>query len=451
MGWYAYNTSSNFGAMSNYQSWGRYPKAKEQTVYHVFGRDDELNCEGNKSLLPRGLGRSQGDSCLNDGGVLMETSRLDHFISFDDKQGVFRCEAGVTLDEILKFIVPRGWFLPVTPGTKFVTAGGALANDVHGKNHHRAGSFGCHVTQFELVRSGGERLVCSPEQNQEWFRATVGGLGLTGLITWVEMRLIPIESSYIEEEVIRMDGLEDFFGLATESDKEFEYTVAWLDCLSFGKALGRGLFMRGKHALNGSKKLGLATHRKPRVSVPIYVPGWLVNKGSVRAFNEVYYRKQLQRRSEKTIHYDSFFYPLDVVADWNKIYGKRGFFQYQCVVPRECSHEVVPKLLEAIAASGMASFLATMKFFGDASSPGIMSFPRPGVTLAIDFVNYGSSTLGLFQKLDDIVMCAQGAVYPAKDARMSARVFKSSFPQWKEFIDYIDPKFSSSFWRRVTS
>ena len=437
--------------MSNYQSWGRYPKAKEQTVCCMYGRDDELCGVDNKSLLPRGLGRSQGDSCLNERGILMETSWLDHFILFDDKRGVFRCEAGATLDEILKFIVPRGWFLPVTPGTKFVTAGGALANDVHGKNHHRAGSFGCHVTQFELVRSDGERLVCSPKQNQEWFKATIGGLGLTGLITWIEMRLISIESSFIEEEVIKMDGLEDFFELAEVSDKNYEYTVAWLDCLSYGKSLGKGLFMCGNHAHNESRKLGLAIHRKPRLSMLIDAPGWAVNKGSLRVFNELYYRKQLRRRSIKTVHYDSFFYPLDVVADWNRIYGKRGFFQYQCVVPRERSHEAVTELLGMIAVSGMASFLATMKFFGDAPFSGMMSFPRPGVTLAIDFVNYGDSTLKLFQKLDEVVMRVGGAVYPAKDARMSAKMFKASFPRWREFADFVDPRFSSSFWRRVTS
>jgi FAD/FMN-containing dehydrogenase len=400
-------------------------------------------------MLPFGLGRSYGDSCLNDGGDLLVTEALKHFLAFDAERGVMRCEAGVTLDELLRFIVPRGWFLPVTPGTKFVTVGGAIANDIHGKNHHRAGTFGCHVTKFELLRSTGERLICSPTENAAQFAATIGGLGLTGLMTWAEFRLLPIENSMIEVEELQFGHLDEFFAISAESDANFEYTVSWVDCLAEGPSLGRGIFMRGNHARG--EGLSRRLHRPPRIGVPIEFPDFALNQYSIQAFNTLYYARASEGFSRKLVHYDPFFYPLDALNHWNRIYGRRGFFQYQFVVPFSGERNVIREIFQRIAASGQGSFLAVLKTFGERKSPGMLSFPAPGVTLALDFANQGWDTLSLFRELDQVVLAAGGRVYPAKDARMPARIFQDCYPRWQEFRQYADPAFSSSFWRRVSS
>lgn len=398
--------------------------------------------------MPYGRGRSYGDSCLNDSQTICVTSRLNHFIHFDPEQGILRCESGVGLDEILQLVVPQGWFLAVTPGTKYVTVGGAIANDVHGKNHHLAGTFGCHVTAFELLRTTGERLRCSATENAAMFRATIGGLGLTGLITWAEIRLKKITTPYIDSETIRFDNLAEFFVLSDESDQHWEYTVAWIDCLAQGAHLGRGLFMRGRHSEQPVSSSGQMTNR--RLSMPVNAPGFLLNQYTIRLFNEIYYRKNRQKRMVSRAYYDPFFYPLDSIDNWNRMYGRRGFYQYQCLVPLSDGEMVIHRLLETIAASGMGSFLSVLKKFGDIASPGMLSFPRAGITLALDFPNYGTKLLALFEKLDEQVMQAKGAVYPAKDARMSDKAFQHYFPQWRDFSQYRDPGMSSSFWRRVT-
>jgi FAD/FMN-containing dehydrogenase len=349
----------------------------------------------------------------------------------------------------LNVVVPRGWFLPVSPGTQFVSVGGAVANDIHGKNHHRAGTFGRHVRRFELVRSSGKRLVCSPDENAELFRATVGGLGLTGLMTWVEIALKRISGPRIDVEALPLGCLEDFFRLSAESDRDHEYTVAWFDGLR-PPGRFRGLFYRGNHAAP-EDKVKLPDFRA-RLSVPIDLPSGCLNRWTLRAFNRLYYDWNAHKPSLHSVPYRSFFYPLDAVSHWNRIYGRRGFFQYQCVVPAgDEGRRPVEPLLEEVARSGQGSFLAVLKIFGDAASPGLLSFPRPGVTLAMDFPNRGPRTLELFERLDALVRGAGGAVYPAKDARMSSESFRSFFPRWREFSDFVDPKFSSSFWRRVTS
>ena len=399
-------------------------------------------------MLPFGLGRSYGDSCLNDGGVLLLTTSLNHIVAFDDEHGLFRCEAGVSLDEVLKVIVPRGWFLPTTPGTKFVTVGGAIANDIHGKNHHRAGTFGCHVTRFELLRSDGKRLLCSPVENSEWFAATIGGLGLTGLITWAEFKLRRIANAMIDVESVKFANLDQFFKISAESDQHFEYTVSWLDCLAKGTALGRGIFMRGNHA--GPEIQNLQPHRSPRLRVPIDFPNFALNHYSIKAFNTLYDARARGPVSRKVMHYDPFFYPLDALKDWNRIYGRRGFFQYQCVVPFTNGHEAMRAVIARIASSGQGSFLAVLKTFGEKESPGMLSFPFQGVTLALDFPNNGPETLALFTELDRIVLAAGGRLYPAKDARMPAHAFQEHYSRWREFRDYLDPAFSSSFWQRVS-
>ena len=397
-------------------------------------------------MLPYALGRSYGDSCLNDGGLLLLTRDLNRFMEFDKKSGLLRCEAGVTLAEILDLTVPHGWFLPVTPGTKYVSIGGAIANDVHGKNHHQAGTFGRFVTRFELLRSDGTRLLCSPSENSDWYRATIGGLGLTGLMLWAEIQLKSVSGPTMAVQTVRFGSLTEFFALSEESADDFEYTVAWIDCLGKESHVGRGIFIRGNHSHEPHPNL---TKPGPGLSLPFYAPQILLNQYSIRAFNELYYRKQWQRLSRRTSHYDPFFYPLDGLLNWNRLYGRQGFYQYQCVVPYENSPSPIQDMLRIIGDSQLGSFLAVLKVFGSIPSPGMLSFPRAGVTLALDFVNRGPRTLALMDRLDEIVCDSGGAVYPAKDARLSSQHFKRFFPQYQEFAEYVDPKFSSSCWRRV--
>jgi FAD/FMN-containing dehydrogenase len=429
-------------------SWGRYPRPADQAALMIRSLSDPLpRTAESKTLLAYGLGRSYGDSCLNDGNFIIPMAGFDNFISFDPTTGILRAEAGVSLAEILSTFVPKGWFLPVSPGTKFVTLGGAIANDIHGKNHHVAGTFGRHVKRLELLRSTGERLICSPSENRELFGATVAGLGLTGLITWVEVQLIPIRSSYIDTRTTKFRNLDEFFDISKESDALFEYSVSWVDCTSEGENLGRGLFMAG----NFSERTKPNKRRDLSLPFPCEAPGWLLNSLFMKSFNTVYYNKQLGRVVNGLTHYEPFFYPLDAILNWNRMYGRRGFFQYQLVVPFEQDRSIIKDIFKRIAKSKRASFLAVLKTFGDITSPGILSFPRKGVTLALDFPNDGAPTLKLMDDLDSIVFGAGGALYAAKDARMSHRSFLASYPGYQEFSQYIDPAFSSSFWRRVNS
>jgi len=423
------------------QSWGRVPRARDQVALPIHWRSDALPRAAGRTLLPYGRGRSYGDVCLNEGGALLVTSALDRFISFDEERGLLCCEAGAGLDDVLRLCVPRGWFLPVTPGTKQVTIGGAIANDVHGKNHHRAGPFGRHVTRLELLRSDGRRIVCRP--GDEWFEATVGGLGLTGLILWAEVRLRRIASALIDVETLRFEDLDGFLELSAASDAAHEYTVAWIDCTH---AAGRGVFFRGDHAREG--KLPDAAHavRGARLSVPFDLPRAALARPALRLFNSLY--RAAHRPSRALVHYEPFFYPLDAVRSWNRLYGARGFFQFQCVVPEPAP---LRGMLAAVARSGRASFLAVLKRFGDLPSPGMLSFPRPGLTLALDFPNDGAPTLALLAGLERAVLDAGGALYPAKDAAMSRAAFAASFPRVAGFKRYVDPAFSSSLWRRLAA
>lgn len=431
----------------NYLSWGRYPKLPPPTeVYHLRWADQPLPASLH-TLLPYGNGRSYGDCCLNDGEAVLDVRGLDRFLSFDRETGVLRCEAGILLADILNLTVPFGWFLTVTPGTRFVTIGGAIANDVHGKNHHRTGTFGSCVRSIGLRRSDLGLIQCSQKENRELFHATIAGLGLTGVILWAEIQLRPIQNPVMDVETIRFPNLEAFFDLSDQSDQDYEYTVAWIDCLARGNSLGRGLFIRGNHASSMGH-----TSMSPENpwSIPFDLPFPIINRWSLKAFNSLYYRKQLAPVYRTSMHYERFFYPLDGILHWNRMYGQHGFLQYQCVVPQESARESIRSLLEVIATARMGSFLSVLKIFGDHSSPGLLSFPRPGVTLALDFPNAGSRTLELLDHLDKIVEHSRGAVYPAKDARVSAMHFQEYFPRWKEFECYIDPRFSSSFWRRVS-
>lgn len=432
------------------ESWGLL-HGHEQKNLSLYWRQDAYNIFKEQfPLLAYGLGRSYGDVCLPEKGTLLHTNTLDKLRAFDPKTGRISCEAGISFADLLRLTIPQGWFLPVTPGTKFVTLGGAIANDIHGKNHHRRGTIGRHILEFEIVRSTGEVILCSPEREAALFAATIGGMGLTGLITWCSLQLIPIKSAFINTESIKMKNLDHFFELDEQSEADYEYTVSWIDCMAGGKKLGRGLFIRGNHADGEDPAKDYESQRGLRVSVPFHAPDVLLNGLSIRAFNFLYYHKQLKQRSEGRQAIDPFFYPLDAVNHWNRLYGKRGLLQYQCVLPLECKADL-RLLFEMIAQSGQGSFLGVLKRFGNKPSPGMMSFPCEGYTLALDFKNLGESSKDLFEELDAVVLRAGGRLYSAKDALMNPKTFQQGYPQWQKFAEFVDPNFQSMFWKRVSA
>lgn len=386
--------------------------------------------------LPFGNGRSYGDICLNPEGVLWATRNLDHLVSFDTAKGVLTCEAGILLRDIQRVFVPLGWMLAVIPGTQLITLGGAIANDVHGKNHHVQGSFGDHVRELRLLRTDGQAIICGPGEQTQWFRATVGGMGLTGLITHASIQLRRIQGPWLEAENVPFHKLDEFFRLADESEQDWEHTVSWIDCLN---GHGRGVFMRANHvaAKSGPKPAGAV------LGVPVVPPVSMVNRLTLRPFNFAYYHLQACKKKRALVHYEPFFHPLDNVEDWNRIYGSNGFYQYQSVIPRENGKQAVSAMLKAISRTGEGSFLAVLKTFGDRQPLGMMSFPMPGVTLALDFPNNGHKTLALMLTLDDIVRDAGGRIYAAKDSRMPRDLFESGYPQLSEFLKYRDPGISS--------
>lgn len=431
-----------------FESWGRYPKLEADVIPLSWTTDFPLPSAPATKVLPVGAGRSYGDVCLLEHGTLLKTRSMDRFQQFDHETGILRCEAGVTLAEILDFAVPRGFFLPVTPGTKYVTAGGAIANDIHGKNHHVAGTFGCHVLRFELVRSDGARFECSPSENIDWFSATIGGMGLTGLITWVEIRLRPVFSRKIQYKGTKFVGIDEFVALS-KANAHSEYTVAWIDCVATGNSFARGIFMQGDHSPQPEP---LTRSKEPWLTLPLDLPEFALNRLSIRLFNTLYYNKQLGKEKTALVDYEPFFYPLDSILHWNRMYGKSGLLQFQCVLPWEANQQLgIINIMKAITASGLGSFLAVVKVFGDVPSPGMLSFPMPGITLALDFPIRAEISFDLLDRLARITQEHGGRMYPAKDARMTADQFQSFYPQWQTFAHYIDPAFDSAFWQRVTA
>ena len=438
-----------------YLSWGRYHRYRHRIIVPAtIDAAARAVAEAPAPLLPFGLGRSYGDTCLNQDGTLIDTRRLDRFFDFDRETGLLVCEAGVSLGDLLDITaapLPDGshWFVPVSPGTRFVTVAGAIANDVHGKNHFRQGTFGRHVRWFDLARSDGV-VRCSAEAHQDLFEATIGGLGLTGLILRAAVQLIRVPSLTLEVEEIAMDDLDDYYRLRDESLADWDYCAAWVDVLARGRSLGRGIYTRARHASGAGPATAPARRGGP--AVPVDAPAWLLNRFSLRAFNALYARKLLGRRQvRRSAGYEGIFYPLDSIRHWNRLYGRPGFHQYQCVVPAAGEGQAVAALLGRIAASGQGSFLAVLKSFGALASPGLLSFPMHGTTLALDFPNRGARTLDLLDALDEIVAAAGGRVYPAKDGRMSGAMFSAGFPRLDRFKASIDPKFSSSFWRRTAA
>lgn len=424
-------------------SWGRIRASKPDHVdfpscgYSFKQRD--------LSYLANGNLRSYGDEAYNDNGVILNTLCLDHFIHFDRANGVLELESGVLLEQVLNLIVPCGWFLPVTPGTKYITVGGAIANDVHGKNHHKVGSFGCFVDSFTILRSDGMIYECSRESNSHYFYATIGGMGLTGIILRVKLNLLAINNHAIVTKAYKFKNLEHYMELNAELEGQSTYTVAWIDCLASGRSLGRGIYYTGEHAGYLEKLPPISSNKR---SFPFTPAKSLINGLTLKAFNTLYYHRPLTKLSQ-IVHYDPFFYPLDKLLNWNRIYGSKGFYQYQCVISGANQAEVMREILTRISKSNNGSFLAVLKTFGSIASGGLMSFPRSGIALALDFANKGRITADLFRELDNIVLAAGGAIYAAKDAMQSKEVFEAGYPRLNEFIKYVDPLFSSNLWRRL--
>ena len=431
----------------SFESWGRYPRHNARVVQLHWQSDfPGILAGSHDSALPVGMGRSYGDVCLLNGGTLLQTTGMNRLLDFDPETGILTAESGATLAQILDFAVPHGFFLPVTPGTKYVTLGGAIANDIHGKNHEVAGSFGNHVPCFELVRSDGTRILCSRRDNLDWFHATIGGMGLTGLITWAQLRLKPIVSRAIDYEGIQFHGINEFLELK-QRYKDVEYTVSWVDCVSTGKNFARGIFMLGDH----SKVPGdLKPSPEPRLVFPFEAPGFALNRTSVSAFNTLFFHKQRKPHVKTIQDYEPFFYPLDAVLHWNRMYGRNGLVQFQYSLPWETAVEGTEAILRAIANSGVASFLAVLKTFGDIPSLGMMSFPQPGIMFALDFPIKTGITFPLLERLGDMTLDYGGRLYPAKDAAMTSRQFQTFYPNWERFARFRDPMITSSFWERVT-
>ena len=424
-------------------SWGRLSSEPHDVVTLKPAVRQLLPALGGARAVALGKGRSYGDACLNEGGRVWDTASLDHFLGFDSTTGILSCEAGVMLRDIQRCFVSQGWLLPVTPGTQMATVGGAIANDVHGKNHHVLGTFGEHVLQFKLLRTDGQLLVCSPNENPEYFAATVGGIGLTGVIVEATLQLRKVPGPWLETQTVPYGSVRDFFALAHESEANWEYTVSWIDCLAGSS--GRGLFMRGNHAHHVARAAPVGRER----NLPLVPPVSLVNKLSLSLFNHAYFYKNSRMYGTQVTHYQPFFYPLDNLQNWNRMYGPKGFYQYQSVVPTADAAQVTNAMLGEIARSGQGSFLAVLKTFAERPSVGMLSFPQAGATLALDFPNKGVATEALFRRLDAIVLEAGGRIYLGKDARMPRAMFEVGYPRLAEFLQYRDPGISSEMSRRL--
>lgn len=404
--------------------WGRYQTIEAEILLPQTQSECARMIENSAAVIPRGAGRSYGDSALN--STVIQSTYRKHFIEFDEVAGTLTCEAGVSLQEILQLIVPKGWFLAVTPGTSFVTLGGAIASDVHGKNHHTYGTFSQCVQSFKLMLGTGEVVDVSHEHLPELFRATCGGMGLTGLILSATIQLIPIQSSQIVQTTTRASCLEEVCAQFEANDLS-TYSVAWIDCLASGKQLGRSLLMMGEHAQDGVLEL-----TKPRVmNIPLEMPQGVLNHYSIKLFNTLYFYKASAKKKVQMLPLESYFYPLDAISNWNRLYGRTGFVQYQFVLPKAAGVQGLKQILNVIVKSGNGSFLAVLKVFGKANS-NYLSFPIEGYTLALDF-KLSTKAIDLIKELDSMVIAMGGRIYLTKDALMSEVTFKKTYSQWQEF------------------
>lgn len=412
-------------------------------------------------VIARGRGCSYGDAALNQQGQVILTERLNHFLAFDRERGVLTVEAGITLAEILTVIIPCGWFLPVTPGTQHASLGGCVASDVHGKNHLQRGSIGQHILALELIQCADKVTFCSTNENPDLFWATVGGMGLTGIIGTVSLQLIPIPSSYMAVSYQPTSDLEHTFTMLNHYSAHDPYRIAWLDLLCTAKTLGRGIIMTAHHAEVNELSTSLRTHplsrfSKRRFSIPAHCPPWLLNKALLKFYNHHYWHKQQRKNFSNSPHilsYQDYFYPLDHIQHWNRLYGKRGFIQYQCVLPHANALENTQKMLQLLHNNHYPVFLATLKCFG-ASEQGMLSFPLPGFTLALDLPLLDQQLFSVLAQLDEIVANAGGRIYLAKDTHLSESLFRDMYPRYTEWLrlkNEFDPNhiFRSSLSQRL--
>ncbi|MEM1321766.1 MAG: FAD-binding oxidoreductase [Bacteroidota bacterium] len=418
-------------------NWGNYPRIEAEVA--AFGSPEALSpyIRQQPQLLARGNGRCYGDAALND--RLFSTLRLNKFLDFDPQRGELECQSGVLFADIIQLLLPQGFFLPVTPGTKFITVGGAIAADIHGKNHHSEGCFSRHLIHFDLMNGAGEQLRCSRSENPELFWNTVGGMGLTGIILSARFQLKRIETAYIRQESLKAPNLEAVMQLFEES-ADWTYTVAWIDCLQRGRKQGRSLLMRGEHARleelpEALRAQPLSIKPRRRLSVPFHLPSFTLNTLSVKAFNWLYYHRQRRPVQHSIVDYDSFFYPLDAIHHWNRIYGRRGFTQYQLVLPKAQCAAGLPAILDCIREAGQGSFLCVLKLFGPKAEEAIHSFPIEGYTLALDF-KINKNIRPLIAELDKLLLQYGGKVYLAKDAFSDKRLSGIQY-------DFADAKFTS--------
>ena len=424
-------------------NWGNFPVVEKEIKSEDTLQKIKDFVQNNNEIIARGNGRCYGDASLSE--HIFSTKRLNKLISFDRLNGIIECESGVLLSEILEVIVQQGYFLYVTPGTKFISVGGAIASDVHGKNHHAEGCFSEYVISFSLLNENGEVLICSRTENTDKFWATIGGMGLTGIILSAKFKLKNIETAYIRQESIKAENLDEIFKLFDESE-DWTYNVAWIDCLQKGKNIGRSILMRGEHAFkhqlpNKLQEKPLRLKKKLNLTVPFYFPNFVLNNLTVRIFNFLYFNKQTKKEVKSNVDYETFFYPLDIANDWNKIYGKGGFIQYQFVIPKEKGKEGMKEILETIAKSGNGSFLAVLKLFGKNNTEAYNSFPIEGYTLALDF-KVNAKLKNLIKKLDEVVEAYGGRIYLTKDS-----MSKSSLTNYLQNVQ--NPKFVSLQHKRI--
>ena len=432
-------------AQRDTNNWGRIQIRKRE----IADFDRSILCDGNVArmdgCLPFGNGRSYGDSCHNDEGLLLDARARSRILSLDLEAGILCAESGVLLVHLLEHLKETGWFVPVVPGTKFVTLGGMIANDIHGKNHGHRGTIGCHVRQLSLLRSDGEAIICSPDQNGELFTATIGGMGLTGYIEWIELSLMPVTSHLVLETKTPFNSLEEGLELAARDDQDHEYSVAWIDSLARGDRLGRGILISGDHGADDSAP----RYGDPMLSVPFTPPVPLIAGPALATFNKLYYWRNAQQREPHLATPDSFFFPLDAVGAWNRLYGPDGLHQHQCALPLEGGEAILRRMLETCQRADHGSFLTVLKRFGSVRSPGLLSFPIEGYTLTLDFPNRGARTYALLDELDRLTIEAGGRVNPYKDCRMSRETFRLGFDSWQTLEAMRDPVMMSDFWRRV--
>lgn len=426
-------------------SWGMYPQVENRVFKFSTPKVLEHIVKENSNLIAYGNGRSYGDSALSKN--IIHVKPHNYFISFDESKGLLHVQAGVLLSEILESFVPRGWFLKVTPGTKLITIGGAIASDVHGKNHHVEGCFSECVEMFTIMLPTGEVVVCSKEERPELFKATCGGMGLTGVILEAKIYLKKINSKYIKQTTIKTKNLKETFE-AFEEYSDTPYSVAWIDCLAKGEEIGKCLLMVGDFEDDGD----LSYKRKGKLSIPFNFPSFALNNYTVRAFNWLYYGKVGKRVSQQKVEIDTFFYPLDAIGNWNRIYGKGGFTQYQCILPKEMSYEGLKEILRTISDSGKGSFLAVLKLYGK-ENDNYLSFPIEGYSLALDF-KIEDGLFELLEQLDNIVLQYKGRIYLTKDVSVSKESFEQGYPHIEKFRAFrkehkMDEKFQSLQSKRV--